>query len=778
MKISTSRRPPQRPHRASALATLSLLLGVTVAAARVSATEASTTGTPAVAGSETTAPHTGAHLDPSTAVSLRVEVVGERDQVLEIPGSAHRLSSELAHQPTGDIHRILRAVPGVSVQEEDGYGLRPNIGLRGTGVERSSKITLLEDGVLIAPAPYAAPAAYYFPTAARMRAIEVRKGSAAVRQGPFSNGGALNLVSAAIPSQASGSVALGVGENQTFELHGHYGDSTEQLGYLLEIYGIDTSGFKQLDGPRDDTGFRLEDFLTKVRWNTKAPGAASNGARGRYHQIELKASRTLQAGNETYIGLTLDDFQRQPLRRYAASAEDRIDTDHEQLQLRHHVRPSRAVDVTTTLYRNDFFRNWYKNERTAGISNGTILADPGRYSTELSYLRGELDTPADTFALRNNRRNYLATGLQSLVAWQLQFGASSHQIELGVRAHRDEEDRFQEDDLWALRSGAMVLTSSGAPGSQSNRVSSADALSLFLQDRIHTGRFTFSPGLRIESIRTERLDFSSSDPLRQLSPARRANQIDEFVPGLGVTYQLGQSWTLFGGVHRGFAPPSPASRQGVEAETSINYEFGVRSANAAGNLDLVGFWSEYDNLLGTDTGSGGGSGTGEQFNGGAARVHGLEVSYAKTLMLGKARRASLPVRTAYTFTDSEFLTGFTSQFADWAPSVQHGDALPYLAQHQLFGEVGALSGTWSTYLSATFTSAARATAGQGPIPESEKIDAHTVFDLAVHRSIGSRYRASLQLQNLTDEIYVAARRPYGLRPGLDRTLKLTLRIDL
>lgn len=68
-------------------------------------------------------------------------VIGSRQAARESVGSAVFLGTETLHKhDCRDIQRALRQVPGVYVVDEEGYGLRPNIGIRGSGTDRNSRI--------------------------------------------------------------------------------------------------------------------------------------------------------------------------------------------------------------------------------------------------------------------------------------------------------------------------------------------------------------------------------------------------------------------------------------------------------------------------------------------------------------------------------------------------------------------------------------------------------------------------------------------------------------
>ena len=143
-----------------------------------------------------------------------IEIIGDKQTAKQLPGSGYVVDQEqLKTEAIDDINQALKTVPGLYIREEDGAGLRPNIGIRGATSERSEKITLMEDGVLIAPAPYTAPAAYYFPTILRMQSIEVLKGASMLKYGPQTTGGVLNMISTPIPTSLSGRVSTFFGQN-------------------------------------------------------------------------------------------------------------------------------------------------------------------------------------------------------------------------------------------------------------------------------------------------------------------------------------------------------------------------------------------------------------------------------------------------------------------------------------------------------------------------------------------------------------------------------------
>ena len=696
---------------------------------------------------------------PPPVVFERLTVTGGPAAIKEIPGSATYLSAKvLEEQSYGDIHRLLRQVPGVNIQEEDGYGLRPNIGMRGTGVERSEKVTLMEDGILIAPAPYSAPAAYYFPSVGRMEGVEVRKGSTSIRQGPNTTGGAINLISSSIPPEFGGKVNIAAGENGTMRGHLLLGDSKERFGWMFETFQNVTDGFKQLDGG-GDTGFKLRDYLGKARWNSSAQSKVQQ-------ILELKLGHTTQTGDETYLGLTEDDFQRTPYRRYAASAADLIDTEHDQVQLRHIIAPGANWDVTTTVYRNDFFRNWHKLDTVGGVAIATLLASPQQYASQMAIVRGEVNANG-SLVVRNNRREYYAQGAQTVVASRFRTGSVAHELETGIRYHTDGEDRFQEDDRYSMIGGRTQFASSGAPGSNSNRTTDAKALAFFVQDQVRFGRWIVTPGIRVESVDFEIRDFGKTDPNRTGSAmAIRTNSVNAVVPGIGIAFDANSSLTIFGGVHKGFAPPGAGANADTRAEESINYETGLRWTGVPLNAELIGFFNDYDNLLGRDTLATGGTGSGDLFNGGKVQVRGLEAALNREITAGAGR---VPLRLAYTWTQATFRNSFATTFADWAPRVIAGDEVPYIPEHQLTLNAGWEGVRWSTHTQLSWVDAMRTTAGRGPITSANGTEGHFTGDLTVAYDLRADLELYVQGRNITDETYVVARRPAGLRPGMPRT---------
>ncbi len=714
-----------------------------------------------------------------------ITVIGTRG-VADSAGSITYMSpQELKVQNYTDINRILRSVPGVNLQEEDGYGLFPNIGIRGSGTDRSSKILILEDGIPMSPAPFSAPSAYYFPSVTRMNAVEITKSVGAVKYGPITTAGSIQFFSTPIPRQSAAHVTAVVSSLDRSNIHAWAGSRIEtenlpvDVGFLVETWQDNADGFKQidLDSLGGGTGFSIADYVAKLGLYSKDGATISQN-------LLLKIQYSEQDADETYLGLSQGDFAATPLMRYRASQLDNIAATHKIYQATHNVSLSDNIQLTSIAYRTEFARNWEKLDRfdnsllsgLAGCDSlNEILLDPTTCNQEIRVLRGPdgYTSPDDVLGIRQNNRTYYTNGIQSALGVEFNTGALTHNLVTSLRYHEDQVDRFQEQDQYRIENGTVIKTTDNAPGTQSNRLSGAKSWAIYMEDTMSAGPWTVTGGLRYENINMEQLRWST--PARNPAPdSVRENAFNIWLPSLGVVYEWNDQLSLLAGIARGFAPPGPSSRT-ADAERSVSYEFGGRYGSKLFELEAIGFFNDYANLIAQCTNSSGGSecDIGDSDNAGAANVYGLELT-ASTDWGRNIDGFSLPVRLVYAYTDTRLQNTVNS---DIYGNVRAGDEIPYAPKHQLTLSGGVRADDWGINTNLNYVSAARDVPGQGPTPATERIDARTLVDIAAYYDLKDGIRLHLKADNLFDKTYLAGRRPYGLRPGKPREIFAGISLD-
>lgn len=694
---------------------------------------------------------------------------------LRPPGSIDLVSfSDLKRYNDTDVNRILARIPGVYVQEEDGFGLRPNIGMRGTGVERSSKINIMEDGIPISPAPYASPAAYYSPTAGRMHSLEARKGSSQIKYGPHSTGGAINYVSTPIPSNYKSNLNLLGGTNNAYTIKANIGKSIGSFGYLFEILHDENDGFKQLDFSNNKTGYTKTDFMGKLRYKSNLLNLFPNA-------IELKFSSTNELSDETYLGLTEQDYSINPYRRYSSSQNDQMKADHTQFSLTNSIQFNKNSNVALVIYRNDFKRNWYKLSKVNGTSIGSLLS-VGNLHKNYSYLSSK-ETENDAYQIKANNRKYYSQGIQ--IVSNLKPNISSHNLMIGLRIHEDQMDRFQKVDKYGMQNSILKLTTNGiwGVGSKNNRLDKATSSAFFIEDQFSFNKFIITAGIRYESIELTRNDWkgdislqnlSWNDPERTLDPTQKTKNINILVPGAGFIYQLNSNVEILAGIHKGYSPPGPGKddSQDIKPEESINVETGFVIKDGLNKVKTVLFNNSYSNLLGDDT-QFAGEGSYDQFNAGKVNINGLEFAINRIFKRGNLL---VPIEFNYTYTSTEFLSTFESSFEAWG-SVNKGDELPYLPKYQMFAEIGIIARDTRFYMKLNNVSQMRTKAGSGAIDDKSATQKLTQIDISGEYNLTSQSNLFFSIKNLTNSKAIVSRRPAGLRPTMPKTFSAGIRLN-
>ena len=702
-----------------------------------------------------------------------IEIIGSADEVKEVAGSAAVITEEdLKTYEYTDIHKILSNVPGVNFRPEEGYGLRPNISIRGTYADRSGKVTLMEDGVLIAPAPYAASSAYYFPTAGRIAGVEVLKGPAAITQGPYTVGGAINLISTPIADETGGLINQEIGQDGTSRTHLHYSVVGINSAVLIESHMWETDGFDSIKGSNADTGFDKDDVVLKLRLNSDP------SADGVYHEFNFKYQDSDESSDQTYVGLADADFKRDAHIRYGLSAYDNMDNSHETTSF-NYIADFGNLELSATMYENDFARNWFKvdkidNNKVYGHGNGinNIIAAANAGAATASAILNGTNPQAVQIKLKNNNRAYTSEGTDL----KLQYNTDNQSLTIGYRDTEDSEDRFQVYATTDWMNGNLgALTVGSDPGySSNNRLTTAEATAFYINEEVYFGALTVNLGFRSEewTITQERyVDAARSAISTENGYPKKLADSNNSLMGFGATYDMNDTTQLFFGFHEGFTPTGG----GADPEEADNMEIGVRYAKDEMYLEAVYFDTDYQNMFGECTASGGANGSceiGDSFNAGEASISGFEL-VAQTEMVDESG-TKYPLSMVYTSTDASFDNTFESDF--WG-SVASGMDIPDLPDSQLALQAGfatqtGLRGSATYYAYGSTCSVASCAAGTS-------VDSYNVIDASLTKLVNDQLAVYMVVENITDEIDVVARAPKnGARAQKPRSFTVGVRYRL
>jgi len=682
----------------------------------------------------------------------QIEIMGEQSGVFNrTPGAVtviNRRELQLLAPLSGN--EIMRRSPGVHVVDEEGSGLRTNIGIRGLDPDRSRNVLILEDGIPVALNPYGEPEMYYTPAIDRMAKVEIIKGSGQILFGPQTIGGVINYITAdptlspetRFQFRAGGSGYLS-GQLSHSQTNGNTGVVVNYLHKKADQLG--------------HAGFSIHDFTTKLKFRLSEKSS-----------VGVKLGIYDENSNATYVGLTQTMFDQANQDFVLLAPDDRLNVRRYSLSTTHQYKWTKRLSLKTTAYAYTTTRDWQRQDFSTNASSNTL---PGNFSGQLwgdSSVAGGALFMRETTTHRN--RQFEVSGVESRVSYTFATGKYKHQLDGGVRLQYERAyEQLLQGRKTDSRSGDML----------EDEIRTGLAASIFVQNRTDiTEKISLSAGLRYESFDYER-DISR----RRFNGAVRdtnlvaGSAVQQLIPGLGINWNINTNTTLFAGIHRGFAPPrikdainGNGAVQALDAELSWNTEIGARlQPHAAINLEATVFRLDFSNQIIPVSQSSGGAGAG-LINGGRTLHQGVE--FATVVDFGKLlqQNYSLQLQLMATYIDAHFAADrFVAQANDtlnisgnrtpYAPewlvtaslSFEHksGLALRLTGNHvgEQFGDI--LNRNIPT-----------ANGQEG------KIAAYTIIDATALYAINQRFTVNVAVKNLTNERYLVSRRPQGIRIGL------------
>ena len=686
----------------------------------------------------------------------KLEIISEMDAPYEnLPGAASVVDMQRIKlvNPIGT-QEMLEYVPGINGFSDDGIGnSRISIGIRGLNPRRSSRVLILEDGVPIQPALYVYPNMYYNPPADRIDQIEVIKGSGTILYGPQTMGGVINYFTKRPRNEFGGLAKMTLGQNgysSMFTDIGGWGNGKLRSDFQLLV--------KRGDGFRQNNSFQQINNTLKLNYKRSAT-----------KNLYIKANYNSEDSQATYTGLTKLSFDENP--KFNPKEDDNFKVIRAAVDIIQSEKLSASMSKSTTAFFSYFDRRWWRENDVFIKAVDSLEENP----TPQPYYGSNLirvGNGTDNFGIL---RTFYVAGLKESYSIDHTFLGNPSKMEIGWRAYwerfiDDRKTGFTSDSVFATdaREGVYFRGSGDSliiyPGSNSHHYETV-AFSGFISESIDFGTFNLRPGLRLEIFEQERVD-------RLAGSLYQDKTI--FVPLPGLAFSSNMLGTmLFGGIHRGFTPPSSGALKilnfgegledsglDLEAEKSWNKEIGIRGDLAFIDYEIAGFHISIENLVA--------AGRGTAFkNLGKVNTQGVEV---RTDFLFSKLSNLLPnLGVAYTYLSTEVVDGtILSNIQPVGQEVSiNRKELPYSPDHTLnIGlELNPIASLFFRldykYVSKVYTDFQNLENEDdrvgynlgisGPIP------AYSLFNLSSSFQLSEKIKLFVSGKNILDEIYIGSR---------------------
>jgi Fe(3+) dicitrate transport protein len=703
---------------------------------------------------------------PPRPEPVEVRVIGSKpDSLQRIPGSGTVITQkEIQRANPQDVGEMLRRVPGLEVRQENGGGLRMDVGIHGLDPGRSRHVLILEDGVPVSLNPYAEPDMYYGPPIERMRGIEVVKGSGSILFGPQTIGGVINFLTLTPEDRQHAVVDAEGGTLGYMRGLASYNDTFGGARYVIQAF------HKRGDGFRSEA-FNSTDVFGKMAFDTSERGEAT-----------VKLGFHDDSTDSDDVGLTRAMYQANPgqptlapydhlyLRRYEAS-------------LIHEQRFSDTTKLRTLVYGYITDRIWRRqdylrcpsNVQQADGSEQTFSCDALMPAGGYDRVVGDPRFPSAAIAFATTDtvldRDYQVAGVEPRLEHRAETGPLGHTFDLGARL-------LGETAHYQQRTGSRPTTYAGTLDFEERHRTIAFAG--YLQDRIaFRDNLLVTPGVRLEHAEFHRLVTRQAD---QDVFSAGDSSVTGVIPGIGMIAGTRRAH-VFAGLHVGWAPPrivdaiSPKGvPQQVSAEQSINYEVGARVTPTKWlHVEGTGFLTNYQNQVVVNTTAMALSNplaAESVLNAGNTRHIGVELAgvWGVGKLLGW--RPAVDVGLRYTFVRATFVDQpYAGNLLPYAPEHNLNMNLDVEDESGLGGQIAYLHVS-EQYTDGPNTVAEDTTGRVGLMP------AYNVLDLNAHyRHKPTGLTLRVTVKNALDDLYITARRPEGIFVSGFRLVMVGLRWD-